>query len=89
MAKEESHERAYLLGGNLGLIKYTNAIESKVIDCEPGRDDYFIPMIVLSPRDCSPYKVATDVIGVFKQSWNVPPSTCAIPMIWLIRATRL
>lgn len=89
MAKEESHERAYLLGGNLGLNKYTNAIDSKIIDCEPGQDDYFIPMTVLSSPDDSPYTVATNVTKAFQRSWSEPLSTCATPTMRPIRATRL
>jgi hypothetical protein len=42
----------------------------RVIYCEPGRDDYFIPMNVLASETDKPYTVATNVIEAFQRTWS-------------------
>jgi hypothetical protein len=41
----------------------------RLLYCEPGRDDYFIPMNVLASAD-RPYTVATNVIEAFQRTWS-------------------
>jgi hypothetical protein len=50
------------------LANPTNA--ERVIYCEPGRDDYFIPMNVLTSESDKPYTVATNVIEAFQRTWS-------------------
>jgi DNA helicase HerA-like ATPase len=42
----------------------------RVIYCEPGRDDYFIPMNVLVRETERPYTIATNVIEAFQRTWS-------------------
>ncbi|HUV52080.1 MAG TPA: type IV secretion system DNA-binding domain-containing protein [Dehalococcoidia bacterium] len=42
---------------------------ARVIYCEPGRGDYFIPMNMLAGSD-RPYTIATNVIEAFQRTWS-------------------
>ena len=42
---------------------------NRVIYCEPGRTDYFIPMNMLTSSD-SPYVIASNVIEAFQRTWS-------------------
>jgi DNA helicase HerA-like ATPase len=43
---------------------------ARVVYCEPGRDDYFIPMNVLAGKDERPYTIASNVIEAFQRTWS-------------------
>ena len=41
----------------------------RVVYCEPGREDYFIPMNVLAGPD-TPYTLASNVVEAFQRTWS-------------------
>jgi DNA helicase HerA-like ATPase len=43
---------------------------ARVVYCEPGRDDYFIPMNVLAGKDERPYTIASNIIEAFQRTWS-------------------
>jgi hypothetical protein len=43
---------------------------ARLVYCEPGRADYFIPMNVLYTERDHPYTVATNVIEAFQRTWS-------------------
>ncbi|MBK8902028.1 MAG: type IV secretion system DNA-binding domain-containing protein [Anaerolineaceae bacterium] len=42
---------------------------SKLIYCEPGHKDYFVPMNVLASKD-APYTIVSNVIEAFQRTWS-------------------
>lgn len=42
---------------------------AKLVYCEPGHKEYFIPMNVLASAD-EPYTIASNVIEAFQRTWN-------------------
>jgi DNA helicase HerA-like ATPase len=43
---------------------------SRLIYCEPGREDYFTPMNVLLSDSDSPYTITTNVVEAFQRTWS-------------------